>query len=104
MEAIRKDTHRTVERAARESYGRLVAYSSSHTRAVASAEDALRNALVLLRKRILLFYEQLIRISWTLAGTRNGPEAELAVLDGIDPDDVSSYQPYWAVRATSCNG
>ena len=28
-----------------------------------------------------------------------GPEAGLAVLDGIDPDDVSAYQPYWAVRA-----
>ena len=57
---------------------------------------------------IMLFYEQLIRISPTL-GTRtgfaaavaeaNGPEAGLAVLDGIDLDAVSSYQPYWAVRA-----
>ena len=41
-----EDTHRTVERVARESYGRLVAYLSSHTRDVASAEDALSNALV----------------------------------------------------------
>jgi predicted RNA polymerase sigma factor len=57
---------------------------------------------------IVLFYEQLIRISPTL-GTRtgyaaavaeaNGPEAGLAVLDGIDSNDVSAYQPYWAVRA-----
>jgi RNA polymerase sigma-70 factor (ECF subfamily) len=57
---------------------------------------------------IVLFYEQLIRISPTL-GTRTGyaaavaeaegPEAGLGVLDGIDPDDVSGYQPYWAVRA-----
>ena len=57
---------------------------------------------------IVVFYEQLVRISPTL-GTRtgyaaavaeaNGPEAGLAVLDGIDPDDVSVYQPYWAVRA-----
>jgi RNA polymerase sigma-70 factor (ECF subfamily) len=57
---------------------------------------------------IMLFYAQLIRISPTL-GTRtgyaaavaeaNGPEAGLAVLDGIDQDAVSSYQPYWAVRA-----
>jgi predicted RNA polymerase sigma factor len=57
---------------------------------------------------IMLFYEQLIRISPTL-GTRtghaaavaeaNGAEAGLAVLDGIDLDAVSSYQPYWAVRA-----
>src|SRR5258707_5435480 len=41
-----EDTHRTVQRVARESYGRLVAYLSSHTRDVASAEDALSNALV----------------------------------------------------------
>lgn len=57
---------------------------------------------------IALFYEQLIRISPTL-GTRtgyaaaiaeaNGPEAGLTVLDSIDADTVSSYQPYWAVRA-----
>jgi predicted RNA polymerase sigma factor len=57
---------------------------------------------------IALFYEQLIRISPTLGtrtgyaaavGEANGPEAGLAVLDGIDPDDVSAYQPFWAVRA-----
>src|SRR5262245_58588661 len=57
---------------------------------------------------IVLFYEQLIRISPTL-GTRtsyaaaiaeaNGPEAGLAVLNAIDAESVSSYQPYWAVRA-----
>ena len=41
-----EDTHRTIERIARESYGRLVAYLSSHTRDVAGAEDALSNALV----------------------------------------------------------
>src|SRR6266404_4623171 len=41
-----QSTHRTIERVARESYGRLVAYLSSHTRDVASAEDALSNALV----------------------------------------------------------
>jgi RNA polymerase sigma-70 factor (ECF subfamily) len=57
---------------------------------------------------IALFYEGLIHISPTL-GTRagyaaavaeaNGPEAGLAVLESIDPDAVSHYQPYWAVRA-----
>jgi len=57
---------------------------------------------------IVLFYEQLTRISPTL-GTRTGhaaavgeasaPEAGLAVLDRIDPEDVSAFQPYWAVRA-----
>jgi predicted RNA polymerase sigma factor len=41
-----EDTHQTVERVARESYGRLVAYLSSHTRDVASAEDALSDALL----------------------------------------------------------
>jgi predicted RNA polymerase sigma factor len=57
---------------------------------------------------IMLFYEQLIRISPTLGmrtgyaaavAEANGAEAGLAALDGIDPDDVSAYQPYWAVRA-----
>jgi predicted RNA polymerase sigma factor len=57
---------------------------------------------------IVLFYEQLIRISPTLGtrtghaaavGEANGPEAGLGVLDRIDPHDVSAYQPYWAVRA-----
>jgi predicted RNA polymerase sigma factor len=57
---------------------------------------------------IMLFYEQLVRISPTLGtrtgyaaavGEANGPESGLVVLDGIDPDAVSAYQPYWAVRA-----
>jgi len=57
---------------------------------------------------IKLFYEQLISISPTLGtrtgyaaavGAASGPEAGMAVLDGIDLDDVSNYQPYWAVRA-----
>jgi predicted RNA polymerase sigma factor len=39
-------THRAIERVARESYGRLVAYLAAHTRDVASAEDALSEALV----------------------------------------------------------
>jgi predicted RNA polymerase sigma factor len=57
---------------------------------------------------IVLFYEQLVRISPTL-GTRtghaaavaevNGPDAGLAALDRIDLRSVSAYQPYWAVRA-----
>src|ERR1700691_853809 len=38
--------HRAIERVARESYGRLVAYLCSHTHDVGSAEDALSNALV----------------------------------------------------------
>jgi predicted RNA polymerase sigma factor len=57
---------------------------------------------------IVLFYEQLLRISSAL-GTRtgyaaavaeaNGPEAGLAVLESIEAEAVSHYQPYWAVRA-----
>ena len=41
-----EDTQRTIERVARESYGRLVAYLSVHTHDLASAEDALSEALV----------------------------------------------------------
>src|SRR5881296_452031 len=37
---------RTVERVARESYGRLVAYLSVHTQDLAGAEDALSDALL----------------------------------------------------------
>jgi predicted RNA polymerase sigma factor len=57
---------------------------------------------------IMMFYEQLTRISPTL-GTRTGyaaalaeakgAEPGLAALDGIDADAISAYQPYWAVRA-----
>src|SRR5260370_3622523 len=43
---VQDGTHRTIERVAGESYGRLVAYLSSHTHDVASAEDALSEALV----------------------------------------------------------
>jgi len=54
------------------------------------------------------FYEQLVRIS-PAVGTRtgyaaavaeaNGPEAGLELLDDIEAEAVSAYQPYWAVRA-----
>lgn len=57
---------------------------------------------------IVLFYEQLLRISSAL-GTRTGyaaavaeakgPQAGLAVLESIESEAVSHYQPYWAVRA-----
>ena len=57
---------------------------------------------------IALFYEKLIRISPAL-GARvgyaaavaeaNGPEAGISVLDAIEHEGVSNYQPYWAVRA-----
>src|SRR6516165_6881357 len=45
-ENIQSAVERTIERVARESYGRLVAYLSVHTHDFASAEDALSEALV----------------------------------------------------------
>jgi predicted RNA polymerase sigma factor len=60
-----EDTHRTIEQIARESYGRLVAYLSSHTRDVASAEDALSDALVAALR------------SWPRDGLPQNPEAWL---------------------------
>ena len=45
-EINQEETHGTIERVARESYGRLAAYLSVHTHDLASAEDALSNALV----------------------------------------------------------
>lgn len=59
-------------------------------------------------RAIVGFYEQLMRISPTLGmrtayaaalAEANGAERGLAVLDAIDPDAISAYQPYWAVRA-----
>jgi len=57
--------HPTVERVARESYGRLVAYLSAHTHDLASAEDALGDALVAALMR------------WPQDGTPQNPEAWL---------------------------
>lgn len=57
---------------------------------------------------IVQFYQQLNSISPTLGrqtgyaaalAEAHGPEKGLAVLDAIDQDTVSAYQPYWAVRA-----
>ena len=57
---------------------------------------------------IALFYEKLISISPALgprvgyaaaAAEANGPEAGLQLLDEIELEAVSAYQPYWAVRA-----
>jgi predicted RNA polymerase sigma factor len=59
-------------------------------------------------RAIVQFYTQLIRISPTIGrqtgyaaalAEANGTEEGLAVLDAIDQDAVSAYQPYWAVRA-----
>lgn len=45
-ESGQENTHRAIERVARESYGRLVAYLSAHTYDLAGAEDALSDALL----------------------------------------------------------
>jgi len=59
-------------------------------------------------KAIAVFYDQLARLWPTLGGdvARAAAHAEvdgaasgLALLEGIDPESVASYQPYWAVRA-----
>lgn len=57
---------------------------------------------------IAVFYERLVQLSPTL-GARvgraaavaevKGPDSALRLLDGLDHDAVSAYQPYWAVRA-----
>jgi len=60
-----ENVHRTVERVARESYGRLVAYLSVHTQDLAGAEDALGEALL---KALT---------AWPRSGTPQNPEAWL---------------------------
>ncbi len=59
-------------------------------------------------KAIVQFYAQLIRMSPTIGrqtgyaaalAEADGTEHGLAVLDSMDRDSVSAYQPYWAVRA-----
>src|SRR5262249_25335020 len=57
------------------------------------------------------FYKQLLTIVPTLGSRTShaaavaeayGPAAGLAVLAAIEPQAVSTYQPYWAVRAHLC--
>ena len=57
---------------------------------------------------IVSFYEQLIRISSAMGmrtayaaalAEANRAEQALNVLDSMDQDTISTYQPYWAVRA-----
>jgi predicted RNA polymerase sigma factor len=65
QEDIQSAVGRTIERVARESYGRLVAYLSVHTHDLASAEDALSEALVSALK------------AWPRDGLPQNPEAWL---------------------------
>jgi predicted RNA polymerase sigma factor len=77
QEDIQSAVGRTIERVARESYGRLVAYLSVHTHDLASAEDALSEALVAALK------------AWPRDGLPQNPEAWLltaarhSIIDGI---------------------
>ena len=77
-------TQRTIERVARESYGRLVAYLGVHTRDLASAEDALSDALV---KAL---------ITWPRDGVPQNPEAWLlttarhSIIDAVRHERVVS--------------
>jgi predicted RNA polymerase sigma factor len=73
-------THRTIERVARESYGRLVAYLSVHTRDLGSAEDALSEALV---KALA---------TWPLSGVPQNPEAWLLTTARHSLIDVVRHQ------------
>src|SRR5436189_5558455 len=62
---------RTVERVARESYGRLVAYLSVHTQDLAGAEDALSEALL---KALTVWPRDGVpqnREAWSLTTARN---------------------------------
>lgn len=76
----REDTHRTIERVARESYGRLVAYLSAHTHDVANAEDAFGNALVS------------ALASWPRDGVPQNPEAWLLTAARHSLIDVIRHQ------------
>jgi predicted RNA polymerase sigma factor len=73
-------TYRTIERVARESYGRLVAYLSVHTRDLSSAEDALSEALV---KALA---------TWPLSGVPQNPEAWLLTTARHSLIDVVRHQ------------
>jgi len=75
-----EDTQRTIERVARESYGRLVAYLSAHTHDLASAEDALSDALVSALTH------------WPLDGVPQNPEAWLMTAARHSLIDVIRHQ------------
>lgn len=62
---VSQDVHRAVERAARDSYGRLVAFLAARSRDVAAAEDALADA-----------FHAALR-TWPLTGVPEKPEAWL---------------------------
>jgi len=80
QEDIQSAVGRTMERVARESYGRLVAYLSVHTHDLASAEDALSEALVSALK------------AWPRDGLPQNPEAWLLTTARHSLIDVIRHQ------------
>src|ERR1700723_205919 len=80
QESTHRTTHRTIERVARESYGRLVAYLSSQTRDVASAEDSLSNALLA------------ALTAWPRDGVPQNPEAWLLTAARRSFSDLVAHQ------------
>src|SRR5712671_6406515 len=80
QEDIQSAVGRTIERVARESYGRLVAYVSVHTHDLASAEDALSEALVSALK------------AWPRDGLPQNPEAWLLTTARHSLIDVIRHQ------------
>jgi predicted RNA polymerase sigma factor len=77
--------------------------------AIQSAHAERRHGRRVEWKAIVQFYAQLIRLSPTIGrqtgyaaalAEADGTERGLAVLDSMDRDLVSAYQPYWAVRAS----
>jgi RNA polymerase sigma-70 factor (ECF subfamily) len=80
QEDIQSSVGRTIERVARESYGRLVAYLSVHTHDLASAEDALSEALVSALK------------AWPRDGLPQNPEAWLLTAARRSFIDVIRHQ------------
>jgi predicted RNA polymerase sigma factor len=80
QEDIQSAVGQTIERVARESYGRLVAYLSVHTHDLASAEDALSEALVSALK------------AWPRDGLPQNPEAWLLTTARHSLIDVIRHQ------------
>ena len=86
MSEVEENVTRTVERVARESYGRLVAYLSVHTRDLAGAEDALSEALV---KALT---------TWPRDGVPQNPEAWLLTTARHSLIDFFRHQEVAAAR------
>ena len=80
-----EETQRTIERVARESYGRLVAYLSTNTHDVTAAEDALSEALL-----------KALRV-WPLDGLPQNPEAWL--LTAARHSIIDLFRHGWSQRA-----